>query len=310
MKIALADNNTLKFTRDLKEHWERNGHEVRYEMGASETLAQWADLYFIDCWDNNIHYLFNWYQEHPEALRPRIACRAIDWEVWQGLARDQRIINWVDYKFCIAPHIQDELRNHNDWGDLHMVKCGVNTEKFTLIDRPFGNKVIIPCNEIDWILKNVVEGLKIIGMAQKTFDRKYEVTIKGKWTGQAGASYFKAEIEDLVRKLNLAVEVIDYQVEDYNQFLEQFDYCVVPSLKEAYSYVTAECASKGIKPVINSWLGAEDLWPREWLYVTPDRAAMMLEPLTKEHREITRDWVIEHSNVKTMLAEYDKVLGT
>ena len=89
MKIAIADHNNRKFIKDLIEHWKIK-HEVRCEYGASEFLAQWADLYYIDTWDQNLTFLYDCYhgkQEiNPELVwnnnkKPTIVCRALDWEV-------------------------------------------------------------------------------------------------------------------------------------------------------------------------------------------------------------------------------------
>src|SRR3990167_2285727 len=103
-KIAISDNNGGKFTTDLMEHWISKGHEVRYERGSSEHLAQWADIYYIDQWDNNLSYLYKLYHGQHEEMptdwdnnkKPIIACRALDWDVWCGNTRDQSIVDWVD----------------------------------------------------------------------------------------------------------------------------------------------------------------------------------------------------------------------
>lgn len=307
MRIALADNNNLRFSGDLKRHWEKNGHEVRFEMGASENLAAWADLYFIDFWDNNIHYLYNWYQEHPDVRKPKFAVRAVDWEVWCGLARDQRIIDWVDVAICIAPHIERKLRSDNEWKNLHLIRCGVDVNKYQMSNKG-GFNVVLPCNEIDWILKNVAEGIKIFGMLKKkTPELPWRLFIKGKWT--QGNEYFKVLYKDLFQKLHIEqnVMIVDNHVENYDEFLEQMNFCLVPSFKEAYSYVTAECAAKGIKPILNNWYGADELWPKEWLYTTPDEAVSMF--LHDYDPEQIREWVVENSNMDDMMKEYDRVLG-
>ena len=118
MKIALADNCGMKFCRDVYDHWSK-GHEVRYERGASEFLAQWADLYYVDTWDNNIHYLYKLYHglhddmpaDWDNTKIPKIVVRILDWEAWIGMVRDQSIIDWVDQAICIAPHIEHKLRS-------------------------------------------------------------------------------------------------------------------------------------------------------------------------------------------------------
>lgn len=317
MKIAVAAENQTKFMSDLIEHWKSRGHEVRYEMGASEHLAQWADMYFVDAWTNNIHYLYDLYHGDPRGCRPKkwhndkkpiIVCRLLDWEVWQGLARDQRIIDWVDKSICIAPHIEKELRKHNTWNNLHLIPLGVDTTKYNYITRIHRYNIVLPCNEIDWHLKNVSEGLKIFAMLRKkTPEIPWHLTIKGKY---CQGEYFKVFHEDLIDKLRIRphVTIVEEQVPDYNEFLERFDFCLVPSYKEAYSYVTAQCASKGIRPILNWWYGADDLWPKEWLYTTPDQA---VEMFLHDYSPVDiRDWVVKNSNVKDMLRRYDELLWT
>lgn len=308
MNIAIADNQQLKFDEGIANHWVKKGHEVRYEMGASESLAEWADLYYINFWDNNVHYLFNYFLEHPENKKPRIAVRAIDWEVWQGLVRDQRIIDWVDVAVCIAPHIERKLRNEGRWGDkLHLVPCGVDTEKFSIKKNHGGCNVLIPCNEIDWHLKNVSEGIKIFAMLKKRDpETSWKLFIKGKW---CQGEYFRVFHEDLINKLGILSDttIIDGFIPDYNHFLEDMDYCLVPSYKEAFSYVTAECASKDIKPILNHWYGAEEIWPKEWLYQTPDEAVDMF--FEEEKPGKYREWIVKNKNIEDMFAKFDEIMG-
>ena len=89
-KIGIAENNDLKFCRDIKEHFEQQGHEVRYERGTSEYIAQWADIYYVDWADNNLAYLYKLYHGDSGVSRgdtwdnskkPKVVVRAIDWEV-------------------------------------------------------------------------------------------------------------------------------------------------------------------------------------------------------------------------------------
>lgn len=309
MKIGIADNQQLKFDQDLVDHWKERGHEVRYEMGFSEYLAEWADLYYINYWDNNVHAAYHWHQNHPEWKRPIYAVRAIDWEVWCGLVRDQSIIDWVDHAFCIAPHIERKLRSESQWGEkLHLIQCGINLERFTP-KKTYGRyNIVLPCNEIDWHLKNVSEGFKIFAMLRKRYARApHHLFVRGKW---CQGEYFKVFHQDLIDKLGIrdCVTIIDQPVDDYNAFLEDMDYCLVPSYKEAFSYVTGECAAKGIKPVLNWWYGAEEIWPKEWLYTTPDQAVDMLSSDFVPHQ--LRKYIEKEKNVKTMFQQFDKVLGT
>lgn len=309
MKVAIADNQALKFDRPLKEHWEKK-HEVKYEIGASEHLFQWCDLYYINFWDNNIHYLYNWHKKHPKVKKPIIVCRALDWEVWRGMVRSQEMVDWVDHAICIAPHIMDRLDSEVNFGEkLRLIRPGVDLEKFTIKKVFNRHNIIMPVIEIDWILKNTLDGIRIFGLLKQQSDLPWKLTIKGKWTGQSGGEYFQIVVHDLIEKLGVKDDVafVTEHVPDFNTFLDDFDYCLVPSLKEAFSYVTAECMAKGMKPVLNWWYGAEEIWSKSWMYTDHQKAVELFleEPKPGVYRRFMR----ERYSLERMLNEYDEECG-
>lgn len=307
MKIAIADNQMLRFDKDLKEHWEKK-HEVRYEAGASPVLFEWADLYYVNYWDNNIHWLYKWHQDHPTAKKPVVVCRAIDWEIWTGLVRDQNIINWVDKAITISEHMYKRLNEEADFkGKLHLIKPGINLSKYTLVKED-QYRIIMPVNEFDWYLKHTLEGLKIF-KTLTDYDAMipWKMHIRGKW---CQAEYFQVIIKDYVKKANLTDKVVfdEVWVDDFNSYLDQFDFMLLPSLKEAFSFVTAQSAAKGIKPILNWWYGAEKIWPSSWLYLTEKQAVDMFS--SRHTGAVYRSYVEGNYNLTRFLEETDQVCNT
>lgn len=307
MKIAIADNQSLRFDKDLKEHWEKK-HEVRYEPGASEHLFQWCDLYYINYWDNNIHYLYKWHREHPEVKKPKIVCRAIDWEIWTGLVRDQNIVDWVDVAITISDHMYKRLMSEVDFkSKLHLIKPGIDVSKYSLVEENQFS-IIMPVNEFDWYLKHTIEGLKIF----KTLVGAdplvgWKMHVRGKW---CQAEYFQVLIKDYVKKAKLEDKVVfdETWVDDFDSYLDQFDFMLLPSLKEAFSFVTAQCAAKGIKPILNWWYGAEKIWPSSWLYLTEADAVKMFSK--RYPPSVYRAYVEGNYDLQRFLDETDKACGT
>ena len=307
MKISVADNQSLKFDAELLEYWKSKGHEVKYEMGASEHLFQWCDLYYINFWDNNVNYLYKWHLEHPEVKKPQIVVRVLDWDYWCGFIRNQEQVNWVDKIICIASHIARRIEKEvNVAGKLFIIKPGIDLEKWPLRELQNNKKIIMFVNEIDWYLKHTIEGLKIFTELLE-YDKDYHLTIKGKW---CQTEYFQELIRHYVKINWLEEKVVfdDGWTEDLNGYLEPFDYLLLPSLKEAFSFVTAQCAAKGIKPVLNWWMGAEEVWPKEWLYRTVAEAIKIFEekPEPVKYRKV----VEERYDLERMVSEYDALLGT
>lgn len=312
MKIAMADNNSLRFCHFMKDHWENEGHEVKFEMGASEHLAQWADVYYVEWYDHNIHYLYNFHRENPTAKKPMYVVRAIDWDVWTGVARDPEMGAWIDKLITITPHIRQKLLDENPGfreDQIALIRCGIHVDQFPWRPPKNGTNIVMPVNEIDWILKGGLEGLKIFAMVCKRDNRDWQLYVRGKWCQQP---YIRVAFEDFVKKAGLE-DKVHWQVArvpSMNDFLEDMDYVLVPSLKEAFSYVTAEAVAKGIKPVLNHWYHAEDTWKEDWLYMTPDEAVdMILEGYTEEQSKEYSDFVTSKYDAKRMMREIDEFIG-
>lgn len=311
MKIGMADNCALKFSKDIKEHWEKKGHEVRYEIGASEHISQWADLYYIDWWDRNIDYLFQWHRDNPEAHKPKFAVRAIDWDIWCGYVPiSQQYVDFVDHIIFIADHMKLEGEKTADLGNKGVViKPGLDVNKFTFRNRTHGNKIAMITGDI-WQMKNVMEGLMFFEMADKNWpERKFEFHWRAQYADHG--RYMKVAVEHFIQSRGLEDRFHMYaSVSSINDWLEPMDYIIQPSIKEAFSYSIAEGMAKGIKPIINNWYGANKIWSGNNIYNNLFEAIIMLTEGEPYESTSYREFVSEHYSIERMLAEYDQLLGT
>jgi glycosyltransferase involved in cell wall biosynthesis len=325
MKIAIADNCGGKFSEGIKNHFIRNGHDVKFERGASEHLAQWADLYYVDFWDNNIHYLYKLYNGDPDRNRPlnwdnskkpRIVVRAIDWEVWIGFARDQRIIDWVDDVIVIAPHIEQELRKHADFGNkIHLIRPGVDLTKFTVkTSKTDGFQLGMVLGDM-WWPKNHMGGLDIFtSLYQK--DSRWRLHIRGQHEG--GNDFWKQMYEHYLDSRGIRDVVTLYgHVEDMNAWYENIDVLLHPGMKEAFCYAVGEAMAKGIPAFVNDFFGSEHIW--SFRYRTHEEAIMYLTNFAREKqndfimteaRKVIRSYIEERYSLERMMQEYDTLLNT
>lgn len=278
MRIAVADNNSRKFTDDLIKHWQAQGHEVRYEQGASEHLAQWADIYYVDTWDNNIHYLWKLYRDDPDHNRtadwdnkkkPMIVCRALDWEVWIGYVRTQEMIDWVDKVICIAPHIEKRLREDKDnasgetlkWGDkLKCIRPGVNLEKFTLkTKKTDGFQLGMVLGDM-WKYKSHMAGLDIFTTLYRG-DNRWRLHVRGQ---HENAMFDPFDWDYYLNSRGIQDVVFLYpHQEDMNQWYENIDILLHPGRKEAFCYAVGEAMAKGIPTIVNDFMGSHEIWTSE-----------------------------------------------
>lgn len=316
MRIAIADNNGLKFTRDLKEHWEALGHEVRYERGASEFLAQWADIYYVDTWDNNIHYLYKLYHGLHDDMpanwdnnkKPQIVVRILDWEVWIGMVRDQSIIDWVDKTICIAPHIERKLRGENDWGEkLQIIRPGVNLDRFTLKTRKTdGFQLGMALGDM-WWPKNHMAGLDIFTSLYQR-DNRWRLHIRGQHEG--GNEWWKQMYEHYLDSRGIREAVTLYaHVEDMNEWYENIDTLLHPGMKEAFCYAVGEAMAKGIPAIVNDFYGSQDIWDENMLYKTHEEAiAKITDVKNIVNHGLCRYYIESKYDAKRMFKEYDELL--
>jgi len=328
MKIAIADNNGGKFTKDLMDHWLKKGHEVKYERGASEFLAQWAELYYFDTWDNNIHYIYDHYHNpnRPDRpvgwdnnKKPRIVVRALDWEIWIGLARSQAMIDWVDQVICIAPHIEKMMRNDQDggtektldWGNkLKLIRPGVNLEKFTLKSKQTdGFQLGMALGDM-WWPKNHMAGLDIFTTLYRR-DPRWRLHIRGQHEG--GNEFWKKMYEHYLDSRQIRDVVTLYApVEDMNQWYENIDILLHPGMKEAFCYAIGEAMAKGIPAVVNDFFGSREIWDRQMIYQTHEEALEKIDFIKQfgGKKEDVRKFIKDYHSLEKQLKETDEYLGT
>lgn len=315
MKIAVADSCARKFSGDIIDHWIARGHEVKFEIGASEHLAQWADMYYCDFSDNNIHYLYKIYTgQHPEHpnwktyKRPKFVVRAIDWEIWIGYARDQNLVNFVDQWICIAPHIEKKLRAEAMYreGQLVMIPPGVNLERFTRKTKETdGFQLGMVLGDM-WWYKNHMSGLDIFTQLYNA-DKRWRFHIRGQHEpGEFNKVMFDHYLES--RRISEAVRLYD-RVEDMNSWYNGIDILLHPGMKEAYCYAVAEAMAKGIRPVINEFYGSRDIWRHEDLYKTTQDAVSLIRYKPDDYID-PRFYIEKNHDIKQMLEAFDRLLGT
>lgn len=319
MKIAIADNNSRKFTVDLIAYWEAQGHEVRVEPGASEYLAQWADIYFIDTWDNNIHYLWKLYHgvegvsrtpDWDNNKKPIIVVRALDWEIWIGLMRDQAMVDWVDKIIFIAPHMQDRVNNEVQISKEKqaVIKPGVNLERFTLKTKETdGFQLGMALGDM-WKYKNHMGGLDIFTTLYRQ-DKRWRLHVRGQ---HENSMYDPTNWEYYLRSRNITQAVTLYpQVNDMNEWYENIDYLLHPGQKEAFCYAVGEAMAKGIPAVVNDFYGSQEIWSNFMLYQTHEQAVTMIANLQAKVdvlRFSPRQYIEDVYDIKRMCKEFDAFL--
>ncbi len=287
MKIALFDPYLKKFTAPMIDWWTSHGHEVKVSRYYDPSLVQWADLVWFFTADNNLKCAtspdsnpdFAGYDMHEMDLTgKKIIVQPIDIEIWLG---HHLASNWdlVDDVVFIADHIRevcmvDTLPARKADLRIHTIPLGIDLDRYTFADRKPGFNIAVISEK--WVSKGT-DLLLQIAMKLKQIDPRYKIHWLGRWGGDN--AWDKTYFEDFVEHHQLPITFYEWIDGDdvVDTFLEDKQYLLHGSHKEAWSAVTAEAAAKGIRPVVHRFYGADSLWGDSgWLWASVDDAVDMI----------------------------------
>lgn len=290
MKIVLFDPYNKKFTADMIEWWEAHGHTVEFSQYYNPDLIEDADMVWFDTCDNNAASATNpdsalkdewayetkkgkWDMHDMDLTGKKIIVRPIDIEVWGGAHSN---IKWDIITDCIfiAPHIREMMMEDSRPQDsnmkLHTIPHSINPDKWTFKEREPGFNIAVVA-EI-WESKGVDYVLQIAYKLQQ-IDPRYRISYLGK---EQDYQWHRLYREEFIENNHLPIEFIDW-VDNLDEWLEDKNYLLHSSTKEAFSAATAEAAAKGIKPILHAFGGYEPLWGDSgWIWQGIDEAIDMI----------------------------------
>ena len=305
MIITIFDSNNGKFSNVLRFHWQSLGHEVRYTPLWDPRLVEGADVVFFEWADTSIQRASDpsdkFYEEFKCSFpkgKTRIICRCHDIDMWcHNLRGIQK--GFMEDLIFVAKHtarIAHE-REEDNADRVHIIPHGIDLDKFTFKERTKTKKIA-------WVgrydaNKNYYKPFEIL----LELPRDYELHMCGR---RHIALWEEAYFDTLVKRNNLKV-VYTADEPDMNAWLEDKEYYLLTSGKEAFSYSTAECMAKGIKPIINHFYAAEEIYPEKYIYDKISDAVKMITSDEYNPQEY-RDYIAKNYELKRMLAEYDQIV--
>ena len=318
MNILLFDPYLPKFTDGMQKWWTQQGHEVKAERYYNPSLVDWADVIWFETTDNNILSATNpgaailddpnnyqpWAIQEHDLTGKRVVCRMIDIEVWQ---QHYMAVNWAPVTdiIFIAPHIRnlvevDAMTGFYEGLKVHVIPCAVDLDKWTYREHKPGFNIAVVAER--WASKGTSEILQI-AYKLKQIDKRYKIT----WLGQRSDYQWEhAYRDEFVEHHGLNIEFVNH-VESVDEFLEDKDYLLSGSHKEAFGYNIAEAMAKGIRPIVHRFYGADDLWPgMTWSGI--DEAIDMITDGTYDSASY-RQYLVDHNyTLDSMMESFNKVI--
>lgn len=306
MRIAVMDNWLKKFSQPLIDHWQQQGHTVLFEPTFNANLIETCDRVFFESADTNVHLAT---QRRPHK-KGKIFCRIVDVDAWANGPAGIKP-GYVDGIIYIAKHIQEyctEKYKNLEGTPNKVIHMGVDLSKFGYRNRQRGRKIAFISTRLTEE-KGFHQALMILAELRKR-SSQYELHVVGR---MFESDLWQKTIDHILddNKMRDAVKFYGNLPHntgnEINVFLEDKDYLLLPSRKEAFSFVAAEAMSKGIKPVVWNFYRARDIWPPEIIFNTHQEAVEMIDT-DVYHSAGYRAWIQDHYSIEKHFAEIDSFM--
>ena len=287
-----SDPGCHKFLTPIIEHLQAQGHECDLFTGWTHTDA--TVLWFDFC-DNNLIVAST---EDKELLKSKkVIARLHAIEYYMGFHHS---IDWtcVSDLIFVSEHMK---RLCNKDGELpvrqHVIHNGIDMEKMVFKEREAGFTLGYAGNIVP--TKGMIPMLSYISELSR-LDPRWNLKMVGfsRMNGREGEFYE-------YQKSRLPIEESG-EVSNIDEWLESVNYLFQPSIAESFSFIIGEAMAKGIKPVINDFYGAKELWPEELIY---HDFTSFLEVLNSPYEsQKYRQFVEERYSLKDQLTKIDELL--
>ncbi|NLG28075.1 MAG: glycosyltransferase family 4 protein, partial [Chloroflexi bacterium] len=197
--------------------------------------------------------------------RGRIAVRLHFHEIFETAAN----VDWskVDALVLLTQYQREQLAPIlADRVPVHLVRNGVNTDRFAPSERQFGYRIGMACSLLP--RKRVYEAVLALSELRAA-GYPYTLRIAGTGGDYWEAKAYHRALLDRVRELGLEEAVtFDGRVEDVAGWLADVDVFLSNSSSEGLQVALLEAMSAGCYCLSHCWCGVEEVLPPEQIFVT------------------------------------------
>jgi glycosyltransferase involved in cell wall biosynthesis len=247
----------------------RRGHEVKTSHCLVLEHVDWADLVIFHPVDNELlQFTHHYYKQLAQPL-PVVLGEAVDIDIYsKHLAKVSYSSGALNRIVFMAKHMEDYAQPQlpADF-PTEIVPGGVNLDNWPLRQSPDPTYKIAWIGRY-WIAKNLFSALQTFASLRRAWPwAPWELHILGNgWSPhwwENHTKYFWDNCPELKDRV-----FVTPHVDSVNDWLEDKDFLLQTSFKEAFGYVIAQAAAKGIQPVIQVTTGSLDIWPCDWQFFT------------------------------------------
>jgi len=291
VKIYVIDSWRKHWTEGV-EWWRAKGHDVKTGIYWGPQIVEENDVVIFHPVDNNLK---TGSHKHKKPKDTVVIAEAVDIDIYAG---HLGAVDWsyVDHLVFMAKHMQEFAARKfgAKIADVPqtIIPGGIDLDKWTLREGEIGHNIAWIGRL--WVPKDVFGALMVFNELITQYPVapwRLFILHDNKWHPEWYKNHTLAYLE-ANPKLKERVEWVRH-VPDVNVWFDEMkiDYLLQTSQKEAFGYVIAQAAAKGIRPVIRNTNGAQDLWPWEWVFNVHDGAVGRFEDYTdrNEIRQVIAD---------------------
>ena len=300
LKIAFFASQD-SFAGDIIRHLSTHNEVRRFNGKTVDDMAhlmRWADVAWFEWCDQLLI----------EATKLdktcRIVCRLHSYEAFTEMPAH---VNWskVDRLILVNESVSKILNQFHDIKtDRVVISNGVDLDRFRIPDNKRYGKKICSLGYINY-KKN--PGLLLYTFkAIHDWDPEFEFYIAGQHQDPRIKIYF----DHMLERLNIPVHLENW-TDDVPGYFKDKDFVISTSLFESFHYSVAEGMASGLLPLVHAWPGAENVYPGEYMFNTPDDCVRLVEKLLTEDRaqlgRQARDYIADRYSLDKQKSAFDGV---
>jgi|GEM_PF-1235191 len=300
-KIAVFCGPHDTFLQDIVGHLAQT-HDVRQFEGRTiadmQALMQWSDVSWFEWCDSMLVQA----SQLPKVCK--IVCRLHSYEVFANFPHE---VEWdkIDHLVFVAAHIQaiflDQLPHLKQKLPMQVIHNGIDLQRYRLLERPQGYNIAY----VGYINHKKNPSLLLQCMSHLVeLDPRYVLHV----AGEHQELRFKLYMEHMVAAMDLQKNIVFHGwLENVEDWLADKSYILSTSVLESFGYGIAEAMARGLKPLIHNFVGADNLYPREYLFNNVREFGQMV--LNADFRPAEyRQYIADHYSQGRQFADIDQLI--
>lgn len=243
---------------------------------------KWADI----CWFEWCDELVSYGSKSPLANQKKIICRLHSYEAFTEYPSNVKWEN-VEKIIFVGKNIRKFITDKYKINERKVITIpnGVNINKYTFKERKPGFNVAY----VGYI--NYKKGPMLLLHTFKSIydkDHRYKLYIAGQFQDDRDVLYFQQMIKEFGIEKNVFYE--GWQ-DNLDKWLEDKNYILCTSVLESQNMSVMQAMCKGIKPIVHNFVGAKNIYSKEYVWNTIDEAVNIINSrnyISKEYRQFIK----------------------